>query len=292
MTYDFGDVDDERRRTMEAIPSEGTAPEEAAKAALDGLGVSHDDHPTRGRYRPDFVLEDGTVLQIHGAFWHGHPDVRGMDEVETNEDYWSPKLRNNMERDRRRRQELLSDHDAPMVVWVWEVDPVAEHVAWHCRRLGLIEGTEEHWLWSKVEKSGFDDCWEWQAGTDRGYGHFRWRDSTERAHRAAYELWYGRDPGEQHVLHDCDNQICVNPRHLHLGSHEDNMREAWDRGLQHRGEGHGRSKLDEEAVRDIKKRHSPYGRDGTSARQLADEYDVSPDTVRHIIEGETWGHVE
>lgn len=139
MTYDFEGVSDERRRTMQAIESEGTGPELKAAAALDELGVSYDEQPTFGRYRPDFQLEDGTVLQVMGCFWHGCPCVRGMDEVETNEDYWSPKLVDNMARDRRRRRELLEDHGVPFVFWVWEHDDIARKVAWLCEWRGLVD---------------------------------------------------------------------------------------------------------------------------------------------------------
>jgi DNA mismatch endonuclease (patch repair protein) len=137
VTYDFGDVDDHTRAVMEANPPEGTGPEETAAAALDELGVGYEEQPSYGRYRPDFRLEDGTVLQIMGCWWHGCPCAHSMDDVGTNEDYWSEKLRTNRERDRRRRRELLADHGAPLVFWVWEHDDVAERVAALCAARGL-----------------------------------------------------------------------------------------------------------------------------------------------------------
>ena len=73
-------------------------------------------------------------------FWHGCPCTRGMDEVATNEDYWTPKLRDNVERDRRRRRELLGEHGAPFVFWVWEHEDVPARVAALCEHRGLTGG--------------------------------------------------------------------------------------------------------------------------------------------------------
>jgi len=142
MSYDFGDVGQTRRETMQAIESSGTGPEAQAEAALDELGVRYDDQPGYGRYRPDFRLEDGTVLQVMGCFWHCCPCQRGaqMKDVSSNEDYWSEKHRDNKERDERRRRDLLRDHDAPLVFWVWECQDVPERVAALCEARGLVDG--------------------------------------------------------------------------------------------------------------------------------------------------------
>jgi DNA mismatch endonuclease Vsr len=216
LSYDFGEVGETRRRTMEAIGSEGTGPERQAAAALDELGVGYEEQVRYGRYRPDFRLEDGSVLQVMGAFWHGHPSVRGMDEVGTNEDYWTPKLRENVERDRRRRRELLTEHGVPYVAWVWEPDPVPRHVEWHCRRLGLVEGTLKHRFWSKVDRGGADECWPWTSSTrDFNRPWFHSPDGwSHSGNRVAYRLWHGRIPEGRHVVHACGDVSCCNPRHL------------------------------------------------------------------------------
>jgi DNA mismatch endonuclease Vsr len=272
---------------MEAIGSEGTGPELEAEETLDALGVGYDAQPSFGRYRPDFELPDGSVLQVHGAFWHGHPAVRGMDEVETNEDYWTPKLRDNVARDKRRRRELLVEYSVPYVAWVWEVDPVPEHVAWHCRRLGLVEGTLEHRFWSKVEKRGFTECWPWQAGVYKdGRGQFYSPDSWSRsAPRVGYRLWYDCDPLDRNVLHKCGNANCVNPRHMYLGDQSDNTADALDHGTLATGADYSRSDLDEQDVREIRMSDE-------TLEELADEYDVSFSNIGQIKRGETWQHVE
>ncbi|KJK11726.1 hypothetical protein UB48_26925, partial [Pseudomonas sp. 2(2015)] len=76
-------------------------------------------------------------------------------------------------------------------------------------------------------------CWDWQAKSRIGdYGVFTVRAGVQRlAHRLSYEIHYGEaPPGRMVVRHRCDNPLCVNPDHLELGTHADNMRDKVRRG--------------------------------------------------------------
>lgn len=81
-----------------------------------------------------------------------------------------------------------------------------------------------------VPESG---CWVWMAHVDsRGYGWFTpdGRGTQERAHRLSAMHFLGADVyRKEHVLHKCDVPACVNPAHLYVGSHHDNMRDAVNR---------------------------------------------------------------
>ena len=84
-------------------------------------------------------------------------------------------------------------------------------------------------FWARIDRSGGDgSCWEWQGPLRDGYGNTV-RFGMNGAHRVAWFLTHG-DPGKLHVLHDCDNPRCCNPAHLHLGTHQDNMRDMVARG--------------------------------------------------------------
>ena len=79
-----------------------------------------------------------------------------------------------------------------------------------------------------------DGCWIWSGVTDKyGYGQIPNPANKHRklkAHRVAYECFVGPIPAGLHVLHSCDHPACVNPQHLHVGTHAQNMREAVERG--------------------------------------------------------------
>lgn len=83
-------------------------------------------------------------------------------------------------------------------------------------------------FWSRVEMTPTEcGCLEWNGSlTSKGYGVFSCRGYPVKAHRMAYELSVdGRISKGDSVLHKCNNRKCVNPSHLYLGDHEDNMRD-------------------------------------------------------------------
>lgn len=149
-------------------------------------------------------------------------------------------------------------------------------------------------FWERVKVA--DGCWEWQARLDEnGYGRFSVDGSGLRAasnfcaHRMSYLLTFGFFDEELDVLHRCDNPPCVNPDHLFLGTHTDNMRDMFAKGRRISAQGSrvGTAKLTEDQVVAILNQHR-QGRTGVS---LAREYQVSTSMVSHIVRRQAWRHV-
>lgn len=108
-------------------------------------------------------------------------------------------------------------------------------------------------FWKNVKVGYPDECWLWIGGThtQAGYGLLmvgtvgkkrRWH----LVHRLAYLLKHGEIPDRKLVRHKCDVKLCVNPRHLELGTDYENIMDAVTRQKLNCGEKNGMSKTNRE----------------------------------------------
>ena len=119
-------------------------------------------------------------------------------------------------------------------------------------------------------------CREWQGGRHyKGYGILNLEGVTEKAHRVAYMVANGAIPEGMHVLHRCDNRICVNADHLFLGTNEENIADkvAKDRASK---------RLTRESAQEIRK----MVQSGMTHERIAQMFDVAQSTVSRIWSGQ------
>ena len=127
-----------------------------------------------------------------------------------------------------------------------------------------------------------NSCWLWTGQIDKGgYGLFS--PGSKRAHKIAWQLFKGPIDKGLWVLHKCDVKRCVNPDHLFLGTHQDNIDDmlSKNRGNKVRGEKVYCAKLTEEKVLEIRAADDDWN-------NLASKYGVSAMTIRDIKDRRTW----
>jgi HNH endonuclease len=144
-------------------------------------------------------------------------------------------------------------------------------------------------FWEKVIKT--EGCWDWGAHrTALGYGRFNRGKVVVLAHRMSWELHNGPIPKGMHVLHHCDRPQCVNPAHLWLGTHAENMADMVKKNRVSRvprvcGVKNNMAKLNWEKVTAIRWRRAcarePYA-------ELAREYGVDQSLIGQIVNFKIW----
>lgn len=132
-------------------------------------------------------------------------------------------------------------------------------------------------------------CIEFTGGQNpKGYGCFHYNGKTTGAHCAAYDLCVGDIIDDSHVLHTCDNRICINPEHLFLGSTQDNSEDMKNKNRQNKGEDRPLAKLTEADVINIRRLRN----EGKSTIYIGAMYNISHSNVSMIARGLRWKHIK
>ena len=166
----------------------------------------------------------------------------------------------------------------------------------------------EERFWTKVNKNGptismsIGQCWLWTGATyNFGYGVLSVSrlEGNVQAHRFSWQFHFGPIPGDQCVLHKCDNPACVNPDHLFLGTRKINNEDMRLKGRHknppynnipppsHLGAAHPNAKLTDDCVRQIR----ALRLQGLSNKTLSAMFGVSIPQVWNIVTHRAWKHL-
>lgn len=140
----------------------------------------------------------------------------------------------------------------------------------------------------RISSSG---CWIYtgkaRKGTARSYGAIYHENQQWMVHRLAFHLWVRSVRRHEHICHRCDTPLCFNPAHLYAGTAQSNMNDKVRSGRQTRGEQNNHAKLTAPIVLRIRAADAR----GALSTTLARRYNVSFQTIRHVVRRMTWKHI-
>ena len=141
------------------------------------------------------------------------------------------------------------------------------------------------WIEARTARIPESGCWLWLGATNQsGYGITRLHGGpSSLAHRTVFSIFQGPIPAGMCVLHRCDVPLCVNPSHLWLGTHLENIDDRVKKQRSHRLKGvkNPAAKLNGDKALEIFRSPLPQ-------KELARLHNVSTTAVRKIQKRETW----
>lgn len=90
----------ERSKLMAKIRSKNTKPEILLRKALWASGIRYRKNVSKLPGKPDIVIGKNKIaIFVDGSFWHGYKWHERKLKINSNRDYWLPKIERNMQRD-------------------------------------------------------------------------------------------------------------------------------------------------------------------------------------------------
>lgn len=137
----------------------------------------------------------------------------------------------------------------------------------------------------KVDKT--ETCWNWTGRLDiGGYGRFsQGSGHWTKAHRASYQLYKGAIPDGLIVRHMCNNRKCVNPAHLEVGTHKDNVDDMFRTNPPNRkGNNSHAKKITQEDANEIRQ----WREFGFTQQTIGEAFGLGQGHISRILSGGSW----
>ena len=164
------------------------------------------------------------------------------------------------------------------------------HAIWNNRtRINTDENLSEKELFFKravvnkcIINKSLGECWE----TKRDRQIISFRNKMKLSSRISYYLEHGDIPEGKVIRHLCDNSKCINPKHLEIGTQQDNINDRTLRNRTCKGTNHHAAKVNPESVQEIRKLYPEK-----TLTEISKIYGLSITTVSRIINKIYWKHV-
>lgn len=155
----------------------------------------------------------------------------------------------------------------------------------------IVEGTCWIWKGALSKSTTSDEQWKYGMMFARWHGdRTNGKTVTVRAHIVSWIIHRGPIPNGLHVLHNCpggDNPLCVNPDHLKLGTHADNMADMKAKGRANggtKGEANHFAILTKDSVLEIRR----LAELGIRRTTLSAQFGISVHHVTSIVARRAW----
>lgn len=152
--------------------------------------------------------------------------------------------------------------------------------------INYLEDNKKKTNFIRIQYSIQNSCWICLSHKlNKGYPRIRYNGKQFQMHRFIYIYFNRKIPKNKVLRHSCDNPLCINPKHLILGTVLDNIKDRQLRNRQAKGESISNSKLKEKDINYIRNSKK-------NSVQLSKELNLAHSTIYRIRKRKTWRHIK